>query len=47
MPFAVILAANTALPKSSLDVTGDSFLYAHVLYQWQGPCFILLAMYNT
>ena len=35
MPFVVIFTANTALPRSSLSVTGDSLLYlshAHVLY---------------
>ena len=40
MPFAAILTANTALPQSSLAVTGNGFSYlGHVftLYQRQGP----------
>ena len=37
--FAAILIANTALPWSSLPVTGNEFCYlshAYLLYQWQG-----------
>ena len=46
-----ILTSNTALPWSSLAVTRDAFCYSghtHVrIYQQQGSCSILLAMYST
>ena len=50
MPLVSILTTNTTLPLSSFALTGEAFYYsghARALYQQQGPCSVLLVLYNV